>query len=336
MFGELDLRADERSSRSVDDFPPPNARLGDHDHSKCVTATHQPEGHACSRKRADKEKRMFENAIVGVDKLIAGRDAVALTTMLVSPDGEITLVYVEALQEKTAPGGDIRADLERQRVGLERLRRLRDETGIASEVARIQAPSVRQGLHDFAKARTADLMVIGAGVHDPLAHMFLGDEARQVLDGAPCAVAVAPHGYAAKSHEVKVIGVAYDGSAESERALAQARELAAERHAVVSAFEAVHAPVYARDIWNVEGEIVEDVEQARTRIAALGEVEPHAAVVRDTVVGLTEFQASVDLLILGSHKSRPPDRLLQRSKAQRLVDEPSSPLLVLASPETRR
>jgi hypothetical protein len=46
--------------------------------------------------------------------------------------------------------------------------------------------------------------------------MFLGDEARAVLDDAPCSVAVTPHGYAARPHDLSKIGVAYDGSPESE------------------------------------------------------------------------------------------------------------------------
>jgi len=274
---------------------------------------------------------MFDKVVVGVDGYEAGRDALALARALVSGDGEVTLVHVEVLQRKPAPEADTRSEAERQRFGLERLGRLRDEAQIAAEVSRIQAPSARRGLHEFAANRGADLLVIGAGRHDPIAHMFLGDEAREVLDDPPCLVAVAPAGYSRHSAQIGRIGVAYDGSPESQRALALARRIAAERRATLSAFEAVPAPVYARDIWNVEGEIDEDVEKARQRIAALGDVEPRAEFADDAGEGLRRYGASVDLLVLGSHKYRPPDRLLERSKSQRLADEPPSPLLVLPS-----
>ena len=272
---------------------------------------------------------MFDRVVVGIDGYEAGRDAIALARALISGDGEVTLVYVEVVQRKPAPEADTRPDDEAQRFGLERLARLRDEGHIAAEIARIQAPSVRRGVHEFAAGRGADLLVIGAGRHDPVAHMFLGDVAREVLEDPPCPVAVAPAGYSRGPGKIRKIGVAYDGSSESHRALVLARKLAVGHHATLSAFEAVCAPVYARDIWNVEGEIDADVEKARQRIAALGDVEPHAEFADDAVEGLRRYGASIDLLVLGAHRYRPADRLVERSKSQRLADEPPCPLLVL-------
>ena len=274
---------------------------------------------------------MFDRVVVGINSYAAGRDAIALAKVLLSGGGELTLVYVEVLQSKPAPGADARPDDEAQRFGLERLSRLRDQAQIAAEISRIQALSVRRGLHESAAGRGADLLVIGAGRHAPLPHMFLGDAAREVLEDPPCPVAVAPAGYSGWPGRIRKIGVAYDGSRGSDRALELARKLTREHHAALSAFEAVRAPAYARDVWNAEGEIDEDVENARQRIAALGDVEPHAEFADDAVAGLRWYGASVDLLVLGAHRYRPPDRLLQRSKAQRLADQPPCPLVVLRS-----
>lgn len=279
---------------------------------------------------------MFDNVVVAIDEYERGRDALELAEELGSDGGEMTLVYVEVLQEQPSPEADTRPDDERQQSGLGRLRKLRDETHSVAEVSRIQAPSVRRGLHEFAAGRAADLIVIGAGSRSPVTRMVLGDEARAVLDDAPCAVAVAPHGYAARPHDLSKIGVAYDGSPESEQALALARRIANEHDSTLSAFKAVHAPAYARDIWDVEGEVDERIEEASQRIAALGGVEPHAALADDTVKGLRDYEASVDLLVLGSHSYSPPEHLVPRSKSQRLADEPARPLLVLASKERRR
>ena len=273
---------------------------------------------------------MFDRVVIGIDGYEAGEDAIALAKALLSGDGEVTLVYVEVLQSKPAPEADTRPGDEERRFGLERLGRLRDEGQIAAEISRIQAASVRRGLHEFAAAQDADLLVIGAGRHDPVAHMFLGDEARDVLEDPPCPVAVAPAGYSKHPGQLRKIGVAYDGSPESDRAFALARKLTVEHHATLSAFEGVRAPVYARDVWNVEGEIDADVEKARQRIAALGDVEAHAEFADEAVAGLRRYGASVDLLVVGAHRNRPVDRLVERSTSQRLADEPPCPLLVLA------
>jgi nucleotide-binding universal stress UspA family protein len=49
-------------------------------------------------------------------------------------------------------------------------------------------------------------------------------------------------GYAARARALDTIGVAYDGSPQSERALTVASELAREREAELSAFKAVPSP----------------------------------------------------------------------------------------------
>lgn len=247
---------------------------------------------------------MFDGVVVGIDGYEVGRDAIALEKALLSGDSQVTLVYVEVVQSKPAPEADTRPDDEARQFGVERLGRLRDEGQIAAAISRIEAPSVRRGLQEFAAGQDADLIVIGAGRQDPVAHVLLGDEAREVLEDPPCPVAVAPAGYCECPGRIRRIGVAYDGSPESHRALALARKLTVEHHATLSAFEPVRGPAYARHVWNVEGEIDADVEKARRRIAALGDVEAHAEFADDAVAGLRRYGASVDLLVLGAHKRR--------------------------------
>ena len=53
----------------------------------------------------------------------------------------------------------------------------------------------------------------------------MGDDARAALNGAPCAIAIAPRGYSPPTGGLAVLGVGYDGSVDSEQ-LAVARELA--------------------------------------------------------------------------------------------------------------
>ena len=81
----------------------------------------------------------------------------------------------------------------------------------------------------------------------------------------------------------------------------------------LSSFEAVPVPVYARDPWNVKGEVEEHVEAARQRVAALGHLEPEAGV-GDPVHELARYGQSVDLLVIGGHDYRPIDHLLEQPR----------------------
>ena len=273
---------------------------------------------------------MFDNVVVGVDGYSGGRDALELAETLGSDSGRITLVHVEVLQGKPPPDADTGLDAERQRFGLERLERLRDRAGISADVARTRAPSTRRGLHEFAVGRAADLIVIGASGRNQVARSVLGDEVREILEEPPCAVAVAPSGYANGPAPLRSIGVAYDGSSESGQALDLARTFAAERSARLSAFQAVLAPGHARGPRNVEEAIGDEAERTGHETAGPENVAAQTEFSDNPVESLRKFGATVDLLILGPHRRRPLDDRIHPSKAQRLAEAPASPLLVLS------
>jgi nucleotide-binding universal stress UspA family protein len=279
---------------------------------------------------------MFENVVAGVLTGIlddqTDRDVIALAQELVSSPGKLTLLHVHVVTAKPARDSGSLADTAKCRQALQRMAAQADELSIHAEVRCVVAHSPRRGLHEFASRRGADLLVVGASRGDDNARTFLGDDTRKVLEDAPCAVAVAPPEFAARAGSIKKIGVGFDGSAQSEQAVALARRLAAERRAELSAFEAVPVPVYARDPWNVEGDVEEHVEAARQRVAALGHLEPKAGF-GDSVNELARYARSVDLLVIGGHDYRPIDHLLEQSTAQRLADDVTTPLLVLLPTE---
>jgi nucleotide-binding universal stress UspA family protein len=254
--------------------------------------------------RRSRETRVFDNVVVGVGGDEGGRDALELAGHLASPQGRITRVHVEV-----AP---------------------RVEAQAVAEVQRVNARSVRQGLHAFASSRDADLLVIREGSHDLLAETLPGGETHHVLDDPPCAVAVAPRGYAAHPGAMSKIGVGYDGSAESDRALAVARRIAMERSAVLSAVAAVPRPVYVGDYGDMDRDAEAEIEDARRRVASLGELEPHAEFADDPVKALKRYGDSVDLLVLGTRHHR----LLHRGTSTRIADGLACPLLVIP-PEGR-
>ena len=272
---------------------------------------------------------MFDKVVVGIDDYEAGRDALELAKQLVSTGGDVLIVFVQVVV--LAPGTDSDPPwqvTERQRAE-ERLLALRAEAHVHAQLLEVQALSVAAGLHEAARGH-GDLLVIGASRRDELDRVVIGDDTHAMLKDPPCAVAVAPAGFATRAPVLRTIGVAYDDTPESERALAVARNLARECRAELSAFEAVREPVWVQDPWAPEREIEEAVAKARERLVDLGGLEPHAAS-GDAAEELARYAASVDLLVLGSHEQRPIDRLTGGSPSQRLADSVPCALLVLPS-----
>jgi nucleotide-binding universal stress UspA family protein len=294
----------------------------DVDHPKCVTTAHPPDRQPAA---------MFSNVVVGVKELEAGRDALCLARPLTSANGNLTLAHVQVVAPKPAPDSGAAGAAARHREALERLTALRDESRLDAEVVCAEARAVRLGLHDIARARSADLLVIGASREDEIYRDLVSDDTRQLLDNPPCAIAVAPAGYSARPASLQTIGVAYDHSPGSDRVLAMAKTLTTDRHATLSAFHAVSG-LHVGDPGRFEESIDAEEAQSRDRIGKLG-VETHAEY-GDPVGQLESFGRSVDLLVLGSHR-RGPVGLRGTGIAQRLADAPPCPLLVVRlTPQT--
>jgi nucleotide-binding universal stress UspA family protein len=278
----------------------------------------------------DKENHVFNNVIVGVDGQVGGRDAIALAQELVLRGGELTLAHVYLGGPRFMRGSSGAFDeVERQR-SLALVEAARDEADVEARQLSFGSSSVGRGLHELAERQHADLLVVGSCRRGLIGRVCAGDDTSEELNGAPCAVAVAPAGHASRPSVLREIGVAYNGSPESERALAAARELAGERGAKVSAFEAVSIPAYF--FGSATGAVAEAiptyVDQARDQIAALGDVEPHAAYGM-VAEELALYSASLDLLVVGSRGYGPIGRLVHGSTSQKLARTARCPLLVL-------
>jgi nucleotide-binding universal stress UspA family protein len=277
---------------------------------------------------------MFNNVLVGVDDGEGGRDAIALARVLAAPGSKITLAQVyqgdTKVSRSSSPGYEAR---QHERIR-EVLKKRRAEAGVAGELRWYGSSSVGRGLHELAELTGADLLVIGSSRRGLLGRILIGDDTSAALNGAPCAVAIAPAGYCRETVAMREVGVGYDGSPESKAALALARIVAAEHQTKLSAFHAISSPAYlylgnletAAPV-NVEP-IRREVSEALERIAALGGVEPHSAY-GDPVEELTLYSASLDLLVIGSRGYGPLGRLVYGGVAQRLARTARCPLLVL-------
>jgi nucleotide-binding universal stress UspA family protein len=273
---------------------------------------------------------MFNQIVAGVDEHQGGRDAIALASALRAADGELTLAYVYAgdphIYRSTSPAYEA---AEREH-GLELLEKAREEAGVQARLRSRESPSAGRGLHELCEVIEADLLVVGSSRRGLLDRVLIGDDTRAALNGAPCAVAIAPAGFSSEPAVIREVGVGYDGSPESEHALGLARQLATEVGAKLSAFEAVSLPsgTFRADPTLVRDAVDALVGEARERIAALGELEPHAAY-GQPAEELAVYSASLDLLIVGSRGYGPIGRLIHGSTSQQLARTARCPLLVL-------
>jgi nucleotide-binding universal stress UspA family protein len=103
-------------------------------------------------------------------------------------------------------------------------RTLADEVEVSTHV---QFGSPAGVMHDLAEELGATAIVVGSTHRGPVGRLLMGDVAAGLLHGSPCPVAVAPRGYdATPDADLARIGVAFDGTPESDEALASALAVA--------------------------------------------------------------------------------------------------------------
>ena len=143
-------------------------------------------------------------------------DALALARLVAGVTGaRLLIAHVIPPSVSAADGPWIaRRRVLRERADAERLLdALRRESTPELEVETrlVECASAARGLHDLAEAEGADLIVLGSCHRGPVGRVLMGSVAERLLQGAPCAVAVAPRGYSAPGPEgLRRIGVAFD------------------------------------------------------------------------------------------------------------------------------
>lgn len=210
------------------------------------------------------------------------------------------------------------------------------QDGAAITPVHIDHGSVAHGLRDEAAARGADLIVLGSSSRGLVGRTFAGDDVTSTLRCAPCAVAVAPRGYADAGNEVTRIGVGYDGSTQAKLALEAARSLAARGDATLHALgvatppQGLTTPIGVSAVSQLEAKR-EQIEQC---IAELGaEVSERGVVDGIAHQELSELSERVDLLVIGtSRRHGRVTRALLGSTSEALSREAACPLLVIPAP----
>lgn len=275
---------------------------------------------------------MYRNVIVGVNGDDNGRDAVALARKLLDAEGQLTLAYIRPGESHPIRGSSLDYDAVERERATALLEQERTRAQVDADVVSIASAGVGRGLHRLAEERGADLLVVGSSRRGFWGRVLLGDDMRASLSGAPCAVAIAPHGYAQQAGPIAAIGVAYNGSPESEAALGCARGIAAEYGAQVNVLQVAGLPVGA---YMHPGPIyfAESLEQMvaadEERVNALDGVDEGRVVYGLAGEELAAFGDQVDLLIVGSRGYGPVRRLMFGSTSEYLAAHGRCPLLVL-------
>lgn len=283
---------------------------------------------------------MFNRVLVGIDDQSHGSDAVQLACRLLSPSGRMIFGHVltgdstrESRPATTAgsAAASVGATWATEEGAQLLLASIAGHSQLDAETCVVEADRIGAGLHRLAERTGADLLVIGSSREGQNGRVWLRDGVRTAINGAPCAVAVAPLEYAELGTPITQIGIAYNGSSESRTALAVGRALAADLGANAVAFQALARPAWEAGAPSAEmlaSSIRAFEDEARDRLAAQTGVCACASC-GETVQELSVFSGSVDLLVLGSRDYGPVGRLVHGSTTSRLLGYARSPLLIL-------
>ena len=196
-------------------------------------------------------------------------------------------------------------------------------------------------LNDLAEEHgEARLIVIGSSHHGPLGRTLIGDVGESLMQGAPCAVAVAPRGYGSRrQHGLQHIAVAYDGSDESQTALATAIGLAGRCHAELTVLAVADYPHYGYATTYMvlaAGQPTDPGREEKRRQLDLAAARIPAGIPHETrlLIGkagreLADLSGDFDLLITGSRGYGPVRRTLLGSTTRKLMRGAACPVLVL-------
>jgi len=281
---------------------------------------------------------MYRKIVVGYNGTEEARDALALATSLRASDGVVVAACV--FPEAPSRRGDNTAVAE---IASDALASARGEVeGDWLEPRAVSADSPAQGLHVLCERLGADLVVLGSSRAAAPGRLRAGRIAERLLNGSPCPVVVAPEGFREDAGSPRVIGVAYDASAESEAALAEGVALATEFEAamrlitVVPPLQLHSAEPFAGAAAGGDATRVHLKEayrralgEASTRLPSKLRAAPVLGAGDPASVIADEAGKGVHLLVLGSRSYGPLRRVFAGSTAIELMRHAPCPVMVI-------
>jgi len=247
---------------------------------------------------------MYRTILVGYDGSGGGTDALALARGFAAIEGaELVLLAALELDPLATPADAYERAMAEARERLTASARALLGDG-AFRLRTIGGVSAPRALHEVAEDEDADIVVIGSTERGGLGRVLPGSVGERLLHGAPCAVLVAPSGFARRERlEIDRIGVGYDGRNEA----GHARRLAAS--------------------------LAEDLGAALETITVTEDGETKPADPDQAATELVERSRELDLLVVGSRGYGPVRHALLGSVTSKLLQAAACPVLVVPRPD---
>jgi nucleotide-binding universal stress UspA family protein len=291
---------------------------------------------------------MSKPIIVGYDPQTSDRAPVSFALAAARFTGAplvVASVCAGANARDHADAGRLDEDLAPEATGaLDEVKRELGTDDVSVEFRELDNTSAARALHEAAEAQDAGLLVVGSTNRGAIGRVVPGSTAERLMHGAPCPIAIVPHGWEAGGG-LQTIGVAYVDSKEGREALRSAHALARRAGARLRALTAVQGGLAAygeteaggdvqrgKGTTDVEGELRVRAEQAlRREIAALGDDVPVEAdaFVEDPADVLIRISEHLDLIVCGSRGYGPLRAVLLGGVSRRLAADARCPVIVL-------
>ena len=278
--------------------------------------------------------------VVGIDDSAGAQDALAFATRIATSTGaslRLASAYPYDDMPSRASNGAYREFLRADTQALlDRAAAATDAAVNATEAIADHSPP--HALHELTERIDAALVVVGSTRRGPVGRIVPGSTGERLLHGSPCPVTIVPRGYAGEG-PIRIVGVGYDGSAESDAALAAACELARRFGAAVRVIRVFDAGQFAAPaLMTLPGYVTADTgREARLRealheaVAGLpAEMRPEPVFVMGSPGRELAAQSElVDLMVVGSRGYGPRAAVLLGGVTHTLVRKAACPVIVL-------
>ena len=281
---------------------------------------------------------MTRNILIAVDATERSVDPLALGKLLTNATrAPAVLVSVFPYDPLADPRGTELARVRQEARAI--LLGLGEEAGVEVADADVVASNLAaRELQSMTERDTTGAIVVGSTSRGPVGRVLPGGVGDRLLAGSACPVAIAPRGYAEHPAEsLRRIGVAFDGSDESRRAMEAAEDLARSSGAevrVITIFERVAFGAAAT--LHTGGVSFNELKRRELR-GALDELlagQPKDLSVEGRFLEgtagdvLVEQSAELDLLVTGSRGYGPRAAVLLGSTTHKLMRAARCPGLV--------
>lgn len=208
------------------------------------------------------------------------------------------------------------------------------------ETRAIASRSAAEALHESAAEEEAMTIVLGSSHRGAFGRTLVGSVGESLVQGGPCAIAVAPHGYAERSPtRLLRIAVAFDGSPESWAALETGIGLARRWNCQLVVISVADYPHYSyATSWSAfaAGELRDFEREEKERLLELAlaripdDLEREGRIpTGDAGSQLVKASAEFDLIVAGSRAYGPLRRTLLGSSTRKLIRCSACPVLIL-------